>query len=405
MSIKKPVNKIEKLIDELCPDGVEFLVIGEIAQFAKGASIPRDRTFVDYEVPYLHYGDIYKLYNKEVDITAEFGSIIKVSVDERIRENQYLHTGDIVYNLTSETKKDLGKAVVIKNDEDCKFIAGTETTIMKIIQKDIINPCFLNYLIMTFSYLKEFRRHTTGTKVFRVHPKAISKIKIPIPPLTIQKEIVKILDNFTQLEAELEAELEARKKQYEHYREALLSFDDGVEFRALGEVYDFKYGKGNTIPTIGGQYPVYGSNGVVGTHNEFNSEDSPVIGHIGAYAGIVNWGYGKHYVTYNGVMCKIKADFVTPKYAYYQLLKQDFNSMAHSASQPFVSYCMLNKVQIPIPPLTEQKRIVSILDKFDALVNDISVGLPAEISARKKQYEYYRNQLLTFKPLEEQDAR
>ena len=104
-------------------------------------------------------------------------------------------------------------------------------------------------------------------------------------------------------------------------------------------------------------------------------------------------------------MCKIKADFVTPKYAYYQLLKQDFNSMAHSASQPFVSYCMLNKVQIPIPPLTEQKRIVSILDKFDALVNDISVGLPAEISARKKQYEYYRNQLLTFKPLEEQDAR
>ena len=117
---------------------------------------------------------------------------------------------------------------------------------------------------------------------------------------------------------------------------------DEVAFRALGEVYDFKYGKGNTIPTIGGQYPVYGSNGVVGTHNEFNSEDSPVIGHIGAYAGIVNWGYGKHYVTYNGVMCKIKADFVTPKYAYYQLLKQDFNSMAHSASQPFVSYGMLN---------------------------------------------------------------
>ena len=167
---------------------------------------------------------------------------------------------------------------------------------------------------------------------------------------------------------------------------------DGVEFRELGEVYDFKYGKGNTIPTIGGQYSVYGSNGVVGTHNEFNSENSPVIGHIGAYAGIVNWGYGKHYVTYNGVMCKIKADFVTPKYAYYQLLKQDFNSMAHSGSQPFVSYGMLNKVQIPIPPLTIQKEIVKILDNFTQLEE----ALEAELEARKKQYEHYREELLSF---------
>ncbi|MDD2389156.1 MAG: restriction endonuclease subunit S [Desulfobacterales bacterium] len=166
----------------------------------------------------------------------------------------------------------------------------------------------------------------------------------------------------------------------------------GVQFRALGEVYKFNYGKGNTIPTVGGQYPVYGSNGVVGTHNEFNSENSPVIGHIGAYAGIVNWGHGKHYVTYNGVICKIIADFVTPKYAYYQLLKQDFNSMAHSASQPFVSYDMLNKVQIPIPPLTIQKEIVKILDNFTQL----EAELEAELEARKKQYEHYREALLSF---------
>lgn len=113
---------------------------------------------------------------------------------------------------------------------------------------------------------------------------------------------------------------------------------DGVEYRSLGNVYQFKYGTGNTIPTIGGEYLVYGSNGIVGSHNEYNSEDSPVIGHIGAYAGIVNWGKGKHFVTYNGVICKLIAEDVLEKYAYFQLLIQDFLSLAHSGSQPFVSY-------------------------------------------------------------------
>jgi type I restriction enzyme S subunit len=122
-----------------------------------------------------------------------------------------------------------------------------------------------------------------------------------------------------------------------------------VEWKPLGEVYKFQYGMGNTIPTLGGEYPVYGSNGIVGTHNEFNSEDSPVIGHIGAYAGIVNWGSGKHFVTYNGVICKLISGLVNSKYAYHFLLQQDFNSIAKSASHPFISYAELNKVLIPIP--------------------------------------------------------
>lgn len=166
---------------------------------------------------------------------------------------------------------------------------------------------------------------------------------------------------------------------------------DGVEFKELGEVYKFQYGMGNTIPTIGGKYPVYGSNWIVGTHNEFNSEDSPVIGHIWAYAGIVNWGKWKHFVTYNGVICKLIADFVSPKYAYYQLLNQDFNSMAKNESQPFVSYSALNKVLIPIPHIEIQKEIVKILDTF--------TELETELKARRQQYEYYRNKLLTFKEL------
>ncbi len=166
----------------------------------------------------------------------------------------------------------------------------------------------------------------------------------------------------------------------------------GVEWKPLGEVYKFQYGKGNTIPTSGGKYPVYGSNGIVGTHNEFNSEDSPVIGHIGAYAGIVNWGEGKHFVTYNGVICKLINENVNLRYAYYHLLKQDFNSMAKNSSQPFVSYKELNEVIIPIPPLSVQKEIVRILDTF----TELTAELIAELTARKQQYNFYREELLSF---------
>ena len=231
------------------------------------------------------------------------------------------------------------------------------------------------------------------------------KFLVPIPcpdnpekSLAIQAEIVRILDAFTAMTAELTAELNMRKKQYNYYRDQLLSFEEGegVKPMSIGDIYDFQYGKGNTIPTEGGQYPVYGSNGVVGTHHEFNSEDSPVIGHIGAYAGIVNWGKGKHFVTYNGVICKHKSNEVLPQFAYYILLAQDFGSKAKNPSQPFVSYDTLKEPVVLIPSLAKQKRIVAILDKFDALTNSITEGLPREIELRQKQYEYYRDLLLSF---------
>ena len=232
----------------------------------------------------------------------------------------------------------------------------------------------------------------------------ISNYRAPIPcpdnpekSLKIQAEIVRILDTFTELTAELTAELSMRKKQYNYYRDQLLSFDEGegVTPMSIGEIYDFQYGKGNTIPKDGGQYPVYGSNGVVGTHHEYNSEDSPVIGHIGAYAGIVNWGKGKHFVTYNGVICKHKSKQVHPQFAYYILLAQDFGSKAKNSSQPFVSYDTLKEPVVLIPSLTEQERIIAILDKFDALTSSITEGLPREIELRQKQYEYYRDLLLS----------
>ncbi|ENR5342610.1 restriction endonuclease subunit S [Klebsiella pneumoniae] len=231
------------------------------------------------------------------------------------------------------------------------------------------------------------------------------KFEVPIPcpdnpekSLAIQSEIVRILDKFTALTAALTAELTMRKKQYNYYHDQLMNLEEREDTRemSIGDIYDFQYGTGNTIPKSGGQYPVYGSNGIVGSHDKYNSEDSPVIGHIGAYAGIVNWGQGKHFVTYNGVICRHKSKEVLQKYAYHLLLLQDFGSKSNSASQPFVSYNILNAPIVLVPPLQEQARIVAILDKFDTLTSSITEGLPREIELRQKQYEYYRDLLFSF---------
>ncbi len=253
-----------------------------------------------------------------------------------------------------------------------------------------------------------------GSGVPHVYPKDIGTLTIPIPPLPVQTEIVKILDALTALTSELTSELTLRQKQYEYYREKLLSHNDSensshqkvdkdklfstsnIQWLHLNEIYKFQYGIGNKIPTIGGEYPVYGSNGIVGSHNEYNSEDAPVIGHIGAYAGIVNWAEGKHFVTYNGIICNKINDNVNSRYAYYLLLSQNFIDKANKASQPFISYDILNKCIVPVPPIGEQQRIVSILDKFETLTNSITEGLPLAIEQNQKRYEYYRELLLNF---------
>lgn len=241
---------------------------------------------------------------------------------------------------------------------------------------------------------------------------ANKEIPIPCPDnpeksLQIQEEIVHLLDTYTalyeNLEIELRKEFEVRKKHFEYYRHKLLTINKKTittKKITFGDIYDFQYGTGNTIPKNGGEFPVYGSNGIVGSHTEYNSEDAPVIGHIGAYAGIVNWGKGKHFVTYNGVICKLKNKDVLPQYAYYLLLLQNFGSKSKSASQPFVSYNILKEPEVLIPPIEEQERIVAILEKFNRLTNAISEELSKELELRRKQYNYYRERLLSFQILQ-----
>lgn len=239
------------------------------------------------------------------------------------------------------------------------------------------------------------------------NPKLMSNvmgtIQCPVPPLPVQEEIVRILDKFTALEAELEteleAELEARRKQYEFYRDQLLTFGDEVEWRPLGEIVSSIASGKNKTRKDTGIYCVYGSTGVIAQTDVYMYKGPCIlIARVGANAGFVYLVNGLYDVSDNALMIRIPSE-TNIRFIYYLLTAINLNQFAKGGGQPLITASFLRNIKVPLPPLAEQERIVAILDKFDALVNDISSGLPAELEMRRKQYEYYRNRLLTFKPL------
>ncbi|MNO65373.1 putative type-1 restriction enzyme specificity protein [compost metagenome] len=247
------------------------------------------------------------------------------------------------------------------------------------------------------------------------------KFKIPIPPLKVQEEIVRILDAFTELTAELTVELTARKKQYEYYRDKLLTFEEGeVEWKALGEVCGYVDYRGKTPKkTSNGIFLVTAKNIRMGyidyqSSQEFISEDDydlimrrglPEVGDVlittEAPCGFVAQVDQKNIALAQRVIkYRSKDERFTNAFLKHYLMGGEFQKKLHEAATGStvkgIKGSKLHKLTIPIPSLAEQNRIVSILDKFDALTNSITEGLPREIELRQRQYEYYRNLLLSF---------
>ena len=214
---------------------------------------------------------------------------------------------------------------------------------------------------------------------------------IPYPSIEGQKRIVNELDLLSGI-------IEKKNAQLRDLDALALSiyhemFDEHEEWYkgTVKDVYTFQYGKGNNIPEDKGIYPCYGSNGIVGHHVEYNSDDAPVIGHIGAYAGIVNWASGKHYVTYNGVICRIKGGF-DPIYGLYMLKSQDYlNTARRGGAQPFVSYDMLYEPVVFIPPYDLQKAFAGRIAVIDREKSSIVSSLLDVRQMLASRMDYYFN--------------
>ena len=237
----------------------------------------------------------------------------------------------------------------------------------------------------------------------------VEKIPIPIPcpenpvkSLEIQAEIVRILDTFT--------ELTARKKQYNYYRDQLLSFDlpagqaggVEVEWKALGDVFLMRAGQHISARKIIGNfdeshmYPCFGGNGIRGYVKEKSHEgEYLLIGRQGALCGNVQRMKGKFYATEHAVVVTANRE-INIDWAFHLLTMMDLNQYASQSAQPGLAVKKLLSLNIPVPSLKEQIRVASVLDKFNVIAHSINEGLPREIELRQKQYEYYRDLLLNF---------
>ena len=241
----------------------------------------------------------------------------------------------------------------------------------------------------------------------------LKELQIPIPcpgnpekSLEIQAEIVRILDAFTELTAELTAELAARKKQYNYYRDQLLSFEEGkVEWKALGELCSINVGQAPAANELG-EYPfVNAGTTPSGYVPAYNTEPGTITTPSRGQGGI---GYVGYQTTrfWCGPLCyriRSTSEMLSTRFLYHVMANsmKEIVGLANMTGVPALNKKDLVGFPVPIPSPDEQKRIVAILDKFDALTNSITEGLPREIALRQKQYEYYRNLLLSFQKPEE----
>ncbi|MFH1847177.1 MAG: restriction endonuclease subunit S [Candidatus Omnitrophota bacterium] len=411
----KKMNKIEKLIDKLCPDGVEFKEINAITK-DKFWIMPATPKFnASEKIPYITSKNIR---GGHIDFTKV--KYISRSDYLNLSRNRPILEGDILISMIGT----IGEVARVKKT-DLDFY-GQNMYLIRLDEKLLNSGYFLHYFDS-----KGMKEHfnTVKNKSSQGYLKArdIETLKIPIPPLAIQKEIVKILDNFTKLEAELEAELEARKKQYEYYRDELLSIKN-VEYKTLGEIGILIRGNGlqkkdfreTGVGCIhyGQIYTYYGT--FASKTKSFVSQESARKFKKAQKGDVLVSGVSENVedickplgwlgdeICISGDMFSFRHNQNT-KFITYILQTTNFQRYKKRFAQGTkvirVKKDKILDFKIPIPPIAEQKRIVAILDKFDALVNDISTGLPAELEARRKQYEYYREKLLTFKPLEKQNV-
>ena len=220
------MSKIDELIAKLCPNGVEYKKLGQLGEFIRGSGLQKkDITDFDNGFGAIHYGQIYTYYSIHTNKTKSF---VASAHSKNLKKAK---SGNLVIATTSENDTDVCKAVAWLGKKDIAVSSDA------CIYRHSLEPKYVAYFFQSEQFQLQKLGNITGTKVRRVSPSCMAKFLIPVPPLEIQREIVKVLDTFTKLEAELEAELEARRRQYHYYRDQLLNFEgrDDVQWMTLGK--------------------------------------------------------------------------------------------------------------------------------------------------------------------------
>ena len=402
------MSHLSDLIARLCPSGVEWKRLGEVCDFITGFAF-KASLFKNTGLPICKTTNIS---NGAISLSAvdHFNPSDYKDNLERYKIKKF----DIVIGMSGSIKVGMNRTdqVLYLNQRVGKFLPDSGK---------LLNSYLYYFLTNSVNTLAN---NIGGGSVKNLSNGDILNILIPLPPLEIQREIVQVLDNFANLTAELTAELTKRKKQYEHYRDSLLNFNgnpsnssasalsssSSVEWKRLGEVCEVETGGEPPINAVKGKnpvgdniYPIY-ANGL-GDNALWGFSCTAVVNRSAVtFSSIGTIGHPT--IRNSGFTPIIRLKVIYPKderilnlsFLKYALEIIDFKQQ--KSSVPNINAKMIKALLIPLPPLAEQERIVAILDKFDALCNSLSVGLPAEIELRKKQYEFYRDKLLSFPRVE-----
>lgn len=415
------MSRLDELIAELCPNGVEYKKLGEVATVSRGGSFQKK----DYEesgVPCIHYGQIYTTYGLFVTETINFIS------EETASKQKKAVMGDVIMAVTSENIEDVCKCIAWLGDGEVA-VSG-HTAIIHHNQ----DPKYMVYYLSSSLFFDQKVKLAHGTKVIEVRPDSLLDIVIPIPPLPIQREIVLILDNFTKLTAELTAECAARKKQYEYIRNKTLTFDSAIakevtvgdicdtitdyvaagSFAAIAENVQYKNNPdyAQLVRTVDIKSSFQKSDPVYVDKRAFDflwrvnlNKECIIMPNIGVNCGEIYYvtpqilPYKHNVLGPNAIM--VRSSTVNNRFLSYTFQCPEFQEKLRKIISPGgqtkFNKTELKKLRFKLPSVEIQDRIVSVLNNFDTICYDMSIGLPAEISTRQKQYEYYRDMLLTFK--------
>ncbi len=386
-------NYIDRLVAELCPDGVEYRPLGELLGYEQPTKyLVSSKDYDDsYPTPVLTAGKTFIL-----GYTNETEGIYPASKEEPVIIFDDFTTAFKWVEFPFKAKSSAMKMLTLKSGNNSLFK-------------------YVYYAMQCIVYNSSDHARQWISKY--------SNIEVPVPPIEIQEAIVEILDKFTNLEAELEAELEARTLQYEYYRDSLLaSFSESaVKFYSIEELFTTRNGytpsKSNSSYWENGTVPwfrmedIRENGGVLSEALQSVHESALKKGGMFPAGSIIvatSATIGEHALINVDFLCNQRFTVLTPKeefkslllpkFLYYYSFVLDRWCLANTTQSSFASVDMkrFKKFEFPLPSLEEQQRIVDILDRFDALTTSLSEGLPAELAARRSQYEYYRDQLLTF---------
>ena len=391
------MSKLEELIKEFCPNGVEYKPLWSLTAWDKRFN-GIDRSMQKKVVSYKYYlsSEFNEVERKDGDILyIPTGITNEKRYTTEELAGEYLAEGEIVcipWGGTPNVKYHKGK-----------FVTG-DNRIATSLDTNILDNKYLYYWMQSkIDLIASFYR---GAGIQHPSMKSVLELQIPLPALPVQREIVRILDSFTLYSAELTAELTARRKQYEFYRDKLLTFDDTISANVkkieLGNIADIAVGtKPEQVFEEKNLYEYINA----GTTNSgyvdsYNCLGDTVTTPSRGQGGIGFVGYQRQNFWLGPLCYKIKSntDEVLTKYIFHYLQNNTnlILSLKKEGGVPAVNRSDLVKIPLIYPPRAVQERIVKVLDNFDAICSDLGIGLPAEIEKRQKQYEYYRDKLLTF---------